>query len=499
MYVPSPPSHQQKLLYLNSGKKEIYLFSGLSTLVLVTGMFLFVKGNPWFLPYTIFSLVTFFYLLCTYFVGIFGKEFDYTKHLKLVSRHLDSSSSEHIDIFLPVCGEDIGIIRNTWEGVSKLRAAHEGRITVNVLDDGWSDEIKRMAEVYNFRYIRRPDRAMKKAGNLRYAFRMTSAPFFIVLDADFVPRADFIINMMPYFYEDDDVCIVQSPQFFEVTANQTAIQKGAGAIQELFYRLVQVNRDTFDGAICVGSNAIYRRRHLEPHGGTAEIGYSEDVRSGVRISFDGKKVRYIPLNLAMGTCPETWQGLFTQYYRWSMGSLSLLFSKEFWVNRLSLSQRICYLSGMFYYLTTGLYSIFYFVPSMYLLIFKPEYIHWYNLLFSLPSLLFGVFYMKYWMKQPYGLDALRVRHVSYYAHFYALKDYLLGTLEEWKPTGARTSSQRYQDFVFVYTFITLLVPILTVLLITLRVVEGHDPVNFALLLLFTGFNYYIAKKPLDEI
>ena len=499
MYLPKPPSIEQKLLYLDSGRNKIYSVSFLSTAILITGMVFFVKTNPLFIPYTVFSIFTILYLFCSYFIGVSGSGFDYKLHTKIMWKWLDRSSNTEIDVLLPVCGEPIEIIENTWQGVKDLRFAHEGILKVYVLDDSRSETIKALAEKYKFNYITRPDNTLKKAGNLRYAFTKTSAPYFIVFDADFIPRQDFILSMMPYFFEDNKVGIVQSPQFFEVAEGQTLIQKGAGAIQELFYRLIQVNRDSFNGSICVGSNAIYSRSHLEKFGGTAAIGYSEDVRTAYRLSKAGEKVKYIPLNLAMGTCPENWKQFFTQYYRWSMGSIDLLLSKEFWEKGLTKMQRICYLSGMMYYLTTGLSVLFAALPSIYLLIFKPEYIYWYNLAFSLPSLLFGLFYMKYWSKHPYNINVLRVRHVSFFAHLFAFKDLLFNTKEAWVPTGAVVKSSRYDSFCVMYIFISLFIPIITTILIGVRLYEGHSPFNYLLLIFFTAYNAYIALPVIDEL
>lgn len=492
MYLPTAPRNEQKYLFIDSGKNKLYAASLLSTLTLLIGMALFVKNNVWLLPYTAFCTITMIYLFFNYIVGFLSRDFNLKEHEFLVAKWLDRSITEEIDIYLPVCGESLDILNNTWSYVKALKEAHEGKIKIHVLDDSRDIKVASLADRFQFNYIIRPNNELKKAGNLRWAFARTTAPYFLILDADFCPRTDIIINLMPYFYEDPKIGISQSPQFFEVTIDQTLIQKGAGAVQELFYRLIQVNRDSFNGAICVGSNAIYSRRHLEPYGGTAAIGYSEDVRTGYRLSKDGGLVKYIPINLASGTCPETWKQYFTQLYRWSMGSLDLMLAKEFWQKGITKMQRVCYLTGMLYYTVTGLSVVFAYFPSIYLLLYKPDFIHWYNLLFSIPSLLLTVFFMKYWQKLPYDISALRVRHIASYAHLFALKDLIFNSMEEWTPTGTNNSSRRFESFKIFYMIHSTLVPLTVFFLIIARCLEGRPPQNFALLGVLTIFNLYIA-------
>jgi cellulose synthase/poly-beta-1,6-N-acetylglucosamine synthase-like glycosyltransferase len=504
MFLPSPPSNKEKILYVGRGRHELYLLSLFSTVLLSIGMVLFILTNPLFIPYTVFSIATLIYLFFTYLIGFLGKDFNYGIHNKLLTEYIDRSAVQEIDIFLPVCGESLSILRNTWTYVNKLREAQEGITKVYVLDDSSNKKVKELAISFDFEYIDRPIKNLKKAGNLRYAFNKTKAPYFLVLDADFCPRTDLIINMMPYFYEDSSIGIVQSPQFFSQSCKNskdlTIVQRSAGAVQELFYRLIQVNRDSFKGSICVGSCAIYSRKHLEQFGGTADIGYSEDVRTSFRLTaFGNGIVKYIPLNLAAGTCPENYKQAFTQFYRWSMGSLDLMLSKEFWQKGLTVMQRICYMSGMLYYFTTGLSVIFYFLPSVFMLIFKPTYIHWFNLLFSVPSILLSTVYMKHWNKLPYDLNVLRLRQVSFYAHLFAIKDLFLNTMEPWQPTGTNVKSDRYNSFKILFIFMTFFIPILTFSLIIYRVFTGYDIYNFILLILLTSFNFYISKPIIKSL
>lgn len=58
----------------------------------------------------------------------------------------------------------------------------------------------------------------------------------------------------------------------------------------------------------------------------------------------------------MGTCPDEPRAFFMQQYRWCMGSTTLLMNREFWGSSLTKMQKLCYLSGMFYYSATAVVS-----------------------------------------------------------------------------------------------------------------------------------------------
>lgn len=442
--LPTAPTDLEKYSYLNTGRRQLYAFGLISSLMLILGMWLFVFADPNLIWFGLFAFVISVYLLVSYFVGVTGKEFDYLSHILRVSGSSRSAASS-IDVFLPSCGEDLDIIENTYRHVSALSWV-EGMVVVYVLDDSGRDEVEKLAKKYGFTYLSRANRGwMKKAGNLRYGFERSASDFIVVFDADFAPRSDFLLELMPYF-DDDDVAIVQSPQFFEIQSGQTWVEKGAAYIQELFYRLIQVNRDTFGGAICVGTNAIYRRAALEPFGGTALIDFSEDVHTGFNVISIGYRVKYVPINLAKGVCPDRMSAFFIQQYRWAMGSITLMSNPFFWKTRLGLMQRLSYLSGMMYYVATGLGIFITPLPSIVLSWFGPEHIVWYSIVFSLPSFLFGMVYVAFWTKAPFGLYALKARLVSYYAHFFALLDKVMSTKAEWVPTGAVKRVKRFESY-----------------------------------------------------
>lgn len=61
----------------------------------------------------------------------------------------------------------------------------------------------------------------------------------------------------------------------------------------------------------------------------------------------GWKVKYVPLCLATGICPNTPRSFFSQQMRWARGSTTLLTTKHFWTSNLSFIQKVCYLCGVF--------------------------------------------------------------------------------------------------------------------------------------------------------
>lgn len=433
--MPKPPSDKELTLYQNPNKIFLYSFGIFSTALLITGGFLFATQRPWlgFWWFSAFVTLNAFYLGVSYLVGLMAKPFQVENHWNLVRDNKDFLPS--VDVYLPTCGEPLEILANAYNYVSQLEWP---KMRVYVLDDSARVEVCTMAMEKGFTYWSRPNRGvLKKSGNVRSLFPQTEGEFILILDADFTPRKDLLKNMIPYF-KDKKLAILQTPQFFTVEKSMNWVQRGASTIQELFYRLIQVNRDHYGAAICVGTNAVYRRKALEPMGGSYPIEHSEDVHTGFWCLTKGWRVRYVPINLSAGVCPNSVKAFLMQQYRWCSGSTSLFLNRKFfWKAKLTIMQRLSFLSGMLYYQATALGVFFTPLPGILMAWFAPENIFWFNYFFSIPSFVFGTLHMKMWNKQPYGIFAVRARAVSYWAHAFALWDRLTGSVVSWVPTNAK--------------------------------------------------------------
>jgi cellulose synthase (UDP-forming) len=337
-----------------------------------------------------------------------------------------------VDVFLPSAGEEVAVLNNTYRYVAQLQ--YPGELRVYVLDDGDRPEVAALAHSYHFEYHVRPDRPhMKKAGNLKHGFEHSNGDLIVIFDADFCPRADFITELAPYF-EDAEVGIVQSPQFFDTGTSMHWLQRCAGSVQESFYRWAQVSRDQLGAPICVGTCAIYRRAGLQQSGGFAQIGHSEDVHTGVNLMKVGFRTLYIPVILAKGLCPDKMSSYISQQYRWCAGSMSLLRDKAFHDSPLTYRQRMCFFTGFGYYISTAVGVFCLPLPTLVMVWLLPEKVQLSNFFWMLPA------FMMYPMirmihKSGWTGSTLRVYTISSFAHAAAIMHTLRGRTAEWVPTG----------------------------------------------------------------
>jgi cellulose synthase (UDP-forming) len=261
LVAPTPPDDEEKYSYVQRNLPYLTTVILIGSSCLIISQVRFEVHDLVLLPFLAFTAIFVLYQAASLPVNFAGAGFDLAAHqARIQSWH--PSSYPDVDIYLPICGEPIELLRNTWTAAAHLIEHYEGEARAYVLDDGPSDEACAMAGFFGFRYLRRPDwPAGKKAGNLRHAFSQTSAEYLVVLDADFAVREDFLAETLPYM-DDPKIAIVQTPQYFRSNPEQTWVERAAGPIQEVFYRAVQVARNRLDAAVCCGTSAVYRRTAL---------------------------------------------------------------------------------------------------------------------------------------------------------------------------------------------------------------------------------------------
>jgi cellulose synthase/poly-beta-1,6-N-acetylglucosamine synthase-like glycosyltransferase len=247
----------------------------------------------------------------------------YERHL----RSLDPSALPEVDAWVATYNEELPIVEKTIIGLKHLDWPKD-KLKIFVLDDGRRDWLRDLCAEHGIQYVTRPDNRDRKAGNHNHALTVSTAPFIVSMDADFVPFPNFIYRTIGFF-RDPTVAVVQTPQCFY---NAEVMRKNLGLVKYLpdeldfFYRVMQPCRDAWDAAFYCGSAALIRRQAILDIGGFMTVTDIEDQATAVKLLSKGYKTRYLNEQLSAGLAAESNAVLHDQRNRWARGSLQILFT-----------------------------------------------------------------------------------------------------------------------------------------------------------------------------
>ena len=361
-------------------------------------------------PFLLFTATYVVYQAISLPVNFAGAGFDLAAHQARIAAWHPPSYPD-VDIYLPICGEPIELLRNTWTAVSGLIEDYQGRARAYVLDDGPDRGGPLDGRIVRL-LLYPPARLARLARRPATCATPSPAPdaeYLVILDADFAPRRDFLAETLPYL-DDPAIAIVQTPQYFRTSPAQTWIERAAGPIQEVFYRTVQVARQRLDAAVCCGTSAVYRRAALEPQGGPTLIPYAEDVHTGLDVRRAGWSLVYLPILLSTGICPDNLDAFVRQQYRWCSGNVGIVFSRRLWSIPMRVPARLAYISGFFYYAYTALLTFFGPVIPIVMLAFLPGQVRLRNFVILLPAMLTGFVLYPLWHRSQLRAGDLAAGH-----------------------------------------------------------------------------------------
>lgn len=495
----SAPTDDEVYEYLGPQQRWIHGVLLLAFALVAWSLVEFATARPVLLPVLAVLAINVISTVLSLATGISRRRVTWRSHQELAAQWSPPSTGfPSVDVFLPTCGESLEILQNTYGNVSAM--AWPGELTIHVLDDADRPEVADLAEDFGFRYIVRPDRGhLRKAGNLRHAFSVSSGEFVVIFDADFCPRHDFLAHLMPYL-DDPQVAIVQSPQTFATTERMGWVERTAGATQEFFYRWVQPSRDTLGAANCVGTSAVYRRSALRRIGGFTPIEHSEDLHTGRHLQQLGYMIRYVPVVLSRGLCPDDLAGFLNQQYRWCMGSLSRVRNTHVRepIRRMTLRQALSHWAGVFYYLTTAVNVFMVFLPGIIMVALFPEDIRPWQLVPFLFGLWVYVVVFPLVSRTRWRFEVLRIQMAYSLAHAVAIWHKLIGREIGWVPTGAVGRSNSLARSISAVGVFALGVSLVAFWALLLRDIGGHGLASFWLMAAFVGTYTYLAGPLLVE-
>jgi cellulose synthase (UDP-forming) len=300
-----------------------------------------------------------------------------------------------VDVYICCCGEAEHVIIKTVIAAQEMLLPHNTWI----LDDGKKDALREAAIRLGVGYIRRETNAHAKAGNVNAAFQRTDGRFVVILDADHVPRPDFLTQTLPHLLANPSVAMVQTPQTY-YTPGRGMVSEGAAVSQDLFYEAIMPAKNVSNSVFCVGTNVVFRRQALKsltereltpkerrknkdapedarlltalgeeyPEGGIWVGSNSEDIWTSLELHRRGWRTVFVPKVLTQGLTPDRLGPFLKQQFRWASGGWEVAtrsgLLKE---HRLTSSQKLQYMMVPSHYALSFSTAIFSVMAPIYLL------------------------------------------------------------------------------------------------------------------------------------
>lgn len=268
-----------------------------------------------------------------------------------------------VAILIATYNEHRDVLERTIVGA---KASHHPNCDVLVLDDGRRDWLRDFCRGQQVRYLRRTDNLGSKAGNINHALGVLASDphppdFVAVLDADFVPHADFVSRALALFHA-PDVGLVQTPQHF---FNPDPIQHNLGLSrsypdeQRFFFDHLQPSRDAWGIAFCCGTSSIVRWRAVQAVGGFPTESVTEDFMMTLVLQEAGWRTVYLNEALTEGLAPEGLKEYVTQRARWCLGLMQIARSRvgPLAESRLRLRDRWSVVDSVLFWLTSFSFRI----------------------------------------------------------------------------------------------------------------------------------------------
>lgn len=270
-----------------------------------------------------------------------------------------------VDVFVATYSEEPALLYKTLNGCKYMDYPDKSKVHIYLCDDNRRPEMRALAAKMGVNYLDRPNNDGAKAGNLNNAMAHSSSPYIVTLDADMIPKRDFLMKTIPYFIdaerknkgrkEEEKIKLgfLQSPQCFY---NPDLFQFNLfseGRIpneQDYFYKDIQVARTKTNSVIYGGSNTVLAREALEAVGGFYTEAITEDFATGILIQRAGYVSLGIGEPLASGLSATDLKDLIQQRVRWARGVISTGRKMHILTTRdLSFSQKMNYWASIWYW------------------------------------------------------------------------------------------------------------------------------------------------------
>lgn len=350
------------LIIVNTIISLVYIIWRITVIPTNNGIFSFILG------------ITLYFAELLGLIAFFNFQYIFAKNYKLELKTLDNYSFKNIpsvDVLICTYNEPLSLLEKTIAASTNLKYPKH-KLKIYVCDDGRRNNLKKLCDKYNINYITRDNNKGAKAGNINNALKHITGDLFAVLDADMIPREEFLEKTVGYF-SDENMAFVQTPQvYYNQDMYQYNLKKNIPNEQDFFMRDIQEARASRDAVLHVGTNAVFRKKYVDEIGGYPTCSITEDMAVGMLLQEKGYSSTLVNEDLVLGLSATTFTELVKQRDRWCRGNLQVLkhfnplFSKG-----LTFAQKIAYFDGAVYWFSNLQKIVYIYCPIIYLITSTP--------------------------------------------------------------------------------------------------------------------------------
>jgi exo-beta-1,3-glucanase (GH17 family)/cellulose synthase/poly-beta-1,6-N-acetylglucosamine synthase-like glycosyltransferase len=233
-----------------------------------------------------------------------------------------------VSIHIPAYREPPDMLKATLDSVARLEYPNFECVVVinNTPDPALWQPVEEHCRLLGprFKFVREDEVVGFKAGALRLALEHTAAEAEIigVLDADYMVRPDWLIDLVPLF-ADPRVGLVQAPQDHR-DDNRSVMHRIMNAEYAGFFDIGMVQRNEVNAIIVHGTMCLIRRAAMEDAGGWSSDTICEDTDLGLSILERGWTAHYTNRRYGYGLLPDTFEAYKKQRNRWAYGGIQIV-------------------------------------------------------------------------------------------------------------------------------------------------------------------------------
>jgi cellulose synthase/poly-beta-1,6-N-acetylglucosamine synthase-like glycosyltransferase len=277
-------------------------------------------------------------ILVTYFISLlilfaFGSHgfvmiFHYFKHRDTKEAEtLPLQEFPAVTVQLPIFNE-LYVVRRLIEASCAIKYPAD-KLEIQVLDDS-TDETVNLVETivsemkergHNIRHVRRSSRKGFKAGALKDGLETATGEFIAIFDADFVPREEFLLKTLPYFYSDKKIGMVQT-RWEHLNSEYSLLTRTQAMALDGHFVIEQSIRNKAGFFINFnGTGGIWRKACIEDAGNWHSDTLTEDLDLSYRAQLRGWKFKFLKDVTSPAELPSEINALKTQQFRWTKGAI----------------------------------------------------------------------------------------------------------------------------------------------------------------------------------